>query len=357
MTVPYSLIDRLGILPIIQAPMAGVSTPALAAGVSEAGALGSLGIGASTPDQAREMILATQGLTRRPFNVNVFCHAPARRHPEQEAAWLACLAPLFEEYGAAPPAQLAEIYPSFLSDPAQFAVLLETRPAVVSFHFGLPPVAQLLALQDAGIYTLATVTSLAEAQLAERSGIDAVVAQGIEAGGHRGIFAPDAPDEQLTTLALVHQLVSQTSLPVIAAGGIMNGDDIHRLLSAGAVATQLGSAFLLCPEAATTASWRANLQSPRAHHTRLTRVFSGRPARGMVNRMMDWGEIPDAPRPADYPLAYDAAKQLHALACRAGDHEFAAQWAGQRAFLAREYPAAQLIGQLMAELQQARQRA
>lgn len=182
MPVPYSLTERLDIQPIIQAPMAGVSTPALAAAVSEAGGLGSLGIGASTPAQAREMITATRALTSRPFNVNVFCHTPARRDPHREAQWCAWLAPLFLESGALPPGQLHEIYASFLTDPAQFALLLETRPAVVSFHFGLPDTAQLLALQDAGIYTLASVTSLAEARAAEQAGIDALIAQGIEAG-------------------------------------------------------------------------------------------------------------------------------------------------------------------------------
>lgn len=354
MTVSHSLTDTLGILPLIQAPMAGVSTPALAAAVSEAGALGSLGIGASTLSQAREMILATRALTSKPFNVNVFCHQPARRDAQLEQQWLNHLAPLFDEFSAAAPTELTEIYPSFLSDPAQLSLLLETRPAVVSFHFGLPPAEQVQALRDAGIYTLASVTSLPEALAAGEAGVDALVAQGIEAGGHRGIFDPHGPDEQLTTLALVRLLHQHQSRPVIAAGGIMHGDDIQQMLNAGACAVQLGSAFLRCPESATTASWRENLKSPDTAHTRLTRVISGRPARGIVNRLITWGETADAPPPADYPLAYDVAKQLNGLAGRHGSHAFAAQWAGQRAFLAREAPAADIVSQLLAELHQAR---
>lgn len=354
MSAPYSLTERLAIHPLLQAPMAGVSTPALAAAVSNARGLGAIGIGASTLDQARQMIRDTRALTSRPFNVNVFCHKPARRDPAAEDAWLRHLAPLFAELDIPLPGQLNEIYPSFLSEPAIFNLLMDERPGVVSFHFGLPGVAQVLALQSAGIFTLATVTSLEEARLAERIGIDGLVAQGIEAGGHRGIFNPLGTDERLPTLALVKQLKDRVNRPLIAAGGIMTGQHIQQALDAGAVAAQLGTAFLLCPESATSANWRANLKSERAAHTRLTSVLSGRPARGLTNRLMDWGEMPDSPSPADYPLAYDVAKQLHGAAQRHNNHEFAAQWAGQAASLAREYPAAELVNLLVNEWQRAR---
>ncbi|MFL9867051.1 nitronate monooxygenase [Paraburkholderia fungorum] len=345
-------IARLGIeFPIIQAPMAGVSTPQLAAAVSNAGGLGSLGIGASTADQARKMIEETRSLTREPFNVNVFCHAPAERDAAREAAWLQYLAPLFAEAGIEAPAVLDEIYKTFLYDDAVFELLIEQRPSVVSFHFGLPSVDRIKALKDAGITTLASATSLREAALIEQAGVDAIVAQGIEAGGHRGMFDPDAIDERLSTAVLVRLLVQRTKLPVIAAGGIMDGQGIKAALDLGAAAAQLGTAFVLCPESAANASYRANLRSGRAAATRLTSVLSGRPARGMTNRLIAFGESLGSPLPAPYPVAYDAAKQLNAAAAKLGNHEFAAQWAGQGAPLARELPAAQLVQTLAQEWQ------
>lgn len=345
-------IARLGIeFPIIQAPMAGVSTPQLAAAVSNAGGLGSLGIGASTADQARKMIEETRSLTREPFNVNVFCHVPAERDVARETAWLRYLAPLFAEAGIEPPAVLNEIYTTFLHDDAVFDLLIEQRPAVVSFHFGLPSMDRIKALRDAGITTLASATSLREAALIEQAGVDAIVAQGIEAGGHRGMFDPDVIDEQLSTAVLVRLLVQRAKLPVIAAGGIMDGEGIRAALDLGAAAAQLGTAFILCPESAANAGYRANLKSARAAATRLTSVLSGRPARGMTNRLISFGESLGSPVPAAYPVAYDAAKQLSAAAAKLGNHEFAAQWAGQGAPLARELPAAQLVQTLVQEWQ------
>lgn len=340
-------------LPIIQAPMAGTSTAQLAAAVSEAGGLGSLGLGASTPQQARQAIRDTRALTARPFNVNFFCHAPAVRDGAREAAWLAHLKPLFDEAGAPVPAVLEEIYPTFVNDEAMLAMLLEERPAVVSFHFGLPTAAALDALRAAGIVTMASATSVHEAQLIEQAGVDAIVAQGYEAGGHRGVFEPEAPDERLPMAVLLRQLVQQTRLPVIAAGGIMDGAGIQAALTLGAAAAQLGTAFILCPESSASASYRANLQSARAAQTRMTSVLSGRPARGMVNRYIGHGEAPGSPPPAAYPVAYDAAKQIHAAAAKLDNHEFAAQWAGQGAPLARALPAAQLMALLAGEYRKA----
>jgi nitronate monooxygenase len=344
-------IEKLGIrIPIVQAPMAGVSTPELAAAVSNVGGLGSLGIGASTVDQARNMIEQTRLLTGEPFNVNVFCHAPAKRSPVKEKAWLEHLAPLFNEAGLDTPDQLDEIYTSFLVDDDQLEMLLELRPAVVSFHFGIPSADRIACLREAGIYTMATATNLREATLIEQAGIDAIVAQGIEAGGHRGMFNPEVTDECLSTMVLVRLLATKTTLPIIAAGGIMDGHAVSSVLNLGAVAAQLGTAFVLCPESAANNAYRENLKSQKASQTRLTSVLSGRPARGIVNRLITFGETEGSPSPADYPLAYDAAKQLSGTASKLGNNEFAAQWAGQGAPLARELPAAELMSVLFHEM-------
>lgn len=341
---------QLGIrYPIIQAPMAGVATPQLAAEVTNAGALGSLGLGASTLAQARQLIVETRAMTSKPINVNVFCHAPARRDADGEAAWLAHLAPLFDEAGIPVPPSLEEIYTSFVEDEDAFRMLLELHPAVVSFHFGLPSKERIAALRQAGIRTMATATNVREARQIEDAGVDAIVAQGVEAGGHRGMFDPEAIDERLSTAVLVRLLVKRSRLPVIAAGGIMDGAGIRAMLDLGAVAAQLGTAFILCPESAANAAYRANLKSERAAVTRLTAALSGRPARGIVNRLIVHGDAAGA-TPAAYPVAYDAAKQLHAAAAKAGKHEFAAHWAGQGAPLARELPAADLVHTLVDEL-------
>lgn len=345
----HPFFSALGIKhPIIQAPMAGVSTPALAAAVCGAGAMGSLGIGASSVAQARSMIEATLGLTDRPFNVNVFCHAPAARDAGREAAWLAHLAPLFAEFDAPVPSALQEIYKTFLDDDAALDLLCDLRPAVVSFHFGLPAHARIARLQECGIRTLATATSLAEAQAIEQAGVDAIVAQGIEAGGHRGMFDPGARDESLSTSVLVRLLARRTTLPVIAAGGIMDGAGIRAALALGAAGVQLGTAFILCPESAANDAYRQNLAGERALHTQLTTAISGRPARGIVNRLIAM-DGPACPQAAGYPLTYDAAKQLHAAAAQRGNHEFAAHWAGQGAPLARAMDAASLVSQLVQE--------
>ena len=328
--------------------LAATNTPAA---VSNAGGLGSLGIGASTLAQARSMIERTQQLTARPFNVNLFCHAPAQPDARREQAWLAHLAVLFAQFGAQPPAQVAEIYQSFVGNAPALQLLLELRPAVVSFHFGLPPVEDIAALRAAGIVTLATATSLAEAQAIEQAGVDAIVAQGIEAGGHRGIFDPQGNDERLSTSCLLRQLAQGCGLPLIAAGGIMDGQGIRAALQQGAIAAQLGTAFVACPESAASAAYRSALLGPRASHTRLTCAISGRPARGILNQLIAHGDAAGSPPVAGYPQAYDAAKQLHALASAQDNHEFAAFWAGQGAPLARALPAAELVRQLISEMQ------
>ena len=289
--------------PIIQAPMAGVSTPALAAAVSNAGGLGSLGLGSSSVEKARDAIEKTQALTELPFQVNFFCHQPAQRDAAREARWLEHLAPLFADLNLSLPAKGEEIYRTFVSHEDMQRMLLELKPAVVSFHFGLPTPSQLVSLRSAGIVTLATATNLEEARKIEKAGIDAIVAQGIEAGGHRGVFAPENSDEGLSTNVLVRLIVKETSLPVIAAGGIMDGRGIRAALNLGAVAAQLGTAFILCPESAASDGYREILKSERAHHTRMTDAISGRPARGILNRIISHGLVPHSPPPAAYPVA------------------------------------------------------
>ncbi|AYC31544.1 nitronate monooxygenase [Pseudomonas cavernae] len=340
--------------PIIQAPMAGVSTPRLAAAVSNAGGLGSLGIGASTVAQVRALIAETRALTAQPFNLNLFCHRPAQADPAREAAWLAHLRPWFGEFGASPPASLHEPYPSFVNDAAMLELLLAERPAVVSFHFGLPDAEVIAALKAAGIVLMASATSLEEAAQVEQAGIDLLIAQGVEAGGHRGVFAPERGDAGIGTLALVRLFAQQARLPLIAAGGIMDGAGIAAALALGASAAQLGTAFILCPESSANAAYREALHSPRAQHTAITAAISGRPARGLVNRMHTEVDGPGAPPLPDYPIAYDAGKALHAAASAQGNHEFAAHWAGQGAPLSRALPAAELMSVLVEEWRQSR---
>jgi nitronate monooxygenase len=337
-------------LPLIQAPMAGVSTPELAAAVSNAGALGSLGIGASSPDQAQRMIRRTRELTDKPFNVNLFCHAPALRNTARESAWIERLRPEFMRFGAQPPCELHEIYRTFINNAGMLDVLLAERPAVVSFHFGLPDSAALLALNQVGIITLACATCVSEAELIASVGINFIVAQGEEAGGHRGIFDPQARDERLSTRELVRAIRRVTDVPVIAAGGMMDGEDIALALATGAVAAQLGTAFILCPESAADEGYRATLASERARRTVLTRTLSGRLARGIANRLT---LLPDQQEMADYPVAYDLAKALHRIASQQNCQEYAAHWAGTGAQRARPMPAGRLVATLAEEIRSA----
>lgn len=350
-----SFTDRFTLaVPLIQAPMAGVSTPELAAAVCEAGGLGSIGVGATDASGARTMIETLRARTDRPFNVNLFVHDRPRADPVREAAWLEWLAPLFAEFGAVPPKTLRSIYPSFADDPEMLAMLLDRAPPVVSFHFGLPPADVLAALRLRGIYLMATATSLAEADAIEAAGIDAIVAQGIEAGGHRGMFDPDARDDALGTIALTRLLVRQSTLPIVAAGGIMDGAGIAAALDLGAAAAQLGTAFIACPESAADDAYRTALAGPRAYHTTLTRRISGRPARALPNRFTALHDRFEDRLPPDYPIAYDAGKALHAAAKACGEHGFGAQWAGQGAPLARAMPAADLVRTLQDELARCR---
>lgn len=347
-----SFIERFGLsIPLIQAPMAGVSTPSLAAQVCETGGLGSIAIGASDPHTARTMIDETRQRTARPFNVNLFAHREPERDAAREAAWLEFLRPVFAEFDAEPPRALRTIYKSFCVDAEMLGMLLDVKPAVVSFHFGLPPEDAIVALRQAGVYLMATATSPAEARAVEAAGIDAVVAQGIEAGGHRGVFDPDAPDAALGTMALTRLLARQGKLPVIAAGAIMDGAGMAAVLKLGAAAAQLGTAFVTCPESAADAAYRKALLGPGAAHTHLTTLVSGRPARTLPTRFSALSERPGAHRPPDYPIAYDAGKALNAAAKAKGEHGFSAQWAGEGAPLCRVLPAAELVAALKREFE------
>lgn len=296
------------------------------------------------------MIAAFNARSQRSLNVNVFCHAPAKADVEKEAAWIARFRPEFERLGAAPPPALTEIYRSFLLDDDMLAALVAARPRVVSFHFGVPAPERLRALREAGIVLLGSATSLVEGRRLVAAGVQVVVAQGYEAGGHRGVFDPDAPDDQLGTMALTRVLARDLAVPVIAAGGIMDGAGIAAALRLGASAAQLGTAFVTTRESQADDGYRAAMASDAAHHTTMTRVISGRPARCLPNRFTALGgAIPASHSPA-YPIAYDLGKALNAAGKHAGEAGFGAQWAGQGAPLARLLPAADLVRTLVAEL-------
>ena len=333
------LIAQLGMqVPVIQAPMAGVATPALAAAVSNAGGLGSLGLAAMSPEQAAEAMAETRRLTTRSYGVNLFCHQPLHRDPIAEARWLDVLAPHFKRLGATPPTTLADAYPSMLESDALLEQVLAAAPALVTFHFGLPRPDQIAALRARGALLGATATSLAEGERIRAAGLDLIIAQGWQAGGHRGIFDPDGPDERLETLPLV-RLLLPLGLPVIAAGAIMDADDSRRALEAGVAAVQAGTAFLLAPEAATSAPHRAALAQGE---TAMTRAISGRPARSCVNAFT---AIPDADSPG-YPVAFAAGKALIAAAMAKGDTGYGAHWAGTGSARAMTRPAAETVAAL-----------
>jgi nitronate monooxygenase len=346
-----SFLDRFGMkLPIIQAPMAGTGTPALAAAVSNAGGLGSIGIGAGDAEAGRAQLSAARRATDRPINVNLFCHAPPTRDAARERQWIDRLAPLFARFGVHPPERLTEIYRSFVEDDAMLDMLVEERPEIVSFHFGLPSSERIAKLRKAGILLVASATNPDEGRAVAAAGMDAVVAQGYEAGGHRGTFDPASSDPCLGIFPLVRLLVRDLDLPVIAAGGIMDGAGIAAVLALGASAAQLGTAFIGCDESSADPAFRKLLFSEAATRTRMTRAISGRRARCLPNAFTALGEsAPDSVIP-DYPIAYDAGKALNAAGKAAGEPGYGAHWAGQGAPLARSLPAAELVEILAGEL-------
>ena len=298
--------------------MAGVSTPAMAAAVSNAGALGSLGLGADTVETAARAISATRALTNRPLHLSLL--PPTGGFESAHRTGMAQTARTgIRALWRRTAAQIREIYTSFLADPGMLRLLLDTKPQVVSFHFGLPPHLAIEALHEAGRLLIATATNLVEAKIITDAGLDAVIAQGYEAGGHRGLVDPDSRDDRLGTFALTRLLAAKLEIPVIAAGGIMDGAGIAAALRLGAAAAQLGTAFIGSPESSADADYRAALTGHAAHHTVMTNAISGRPARCLSNKFTALGEnIVPEDIPA-YPIAYDAGKSLHAAAKTKGN--------------------------------------
>jgi len=344
-----SLRKLLGLeLPIIQAPMAGVQGSDLAVAVSNAGGLGSLPCAMLSLDAMRAELTSIHARTDLPFNVNFFCHQTPDFNHTREADWRAALLPYYKEYGVEVDAEpkIAQRMP-FGSDAAD--VMEEFRPAVVSFHFGLPPGDLMARVRAWGSKILASATTVEEARWLEEQGVDAIVAQGFEAGGHRGMFLTQDPTTQVGTLALVPQIVRSVNSPVIAAGGIADAKGVAAALSLGAAAVQIGTAYMLCPEATTSQIHRAALKSRAVVHTALTNLFTGRLARGIVNRLMkELGPVSSV-APA-FPLASAAIAPLRAKAERLGSGDFSPLWCGQNASGCMEVPAAVLTRQLAGEI-------
>ena len=339
----------LGIdLPIVQAPMAGVQGSALAIAVCEAGGLGSLPCAMLTSDALRSELATITAHTHKPYNANFFCHTPPRADAAREAEWRALLAPYYRELGldiAAIPAG-----PTRMPFDAATADVLEAfKPPVVSFHFGLPHEDLLARVRGWGSKILASATTVDEARWLEAHGADAIIAQGLEAGGHRGHFLSHDLTLQSGLFALLPQIVKAVGVPVIAAGGIADARGVAAAVALGAAGAQVGTAYLLCPESTTSAVHRAALESEASRHTALTNLFSGRPARGIVNRAMrELGALNDAA--PEFPLAAAAIAPLRARAERDGRGDFSPLWSGQNASACAQTPAAQLTRDLAALL-------
>lgn len=335
-------------LPLIQAPMAGVQGSALAIAVSNAGGLGSLPAAMLTPDGLRDEIAAIAAATSNPYNVNFFCHAPPTPDVDRELRWRERLAPYYRELDIDP--QTVPSGPGRAPfDHNSLDVLAQFKPPVVSFHFGLPSKELLDRVRQWRPAIISSATTVDEARWLEAQGADAIIAQGVEAGGHRGMFLSDDLTTQVGTLALVPQIVRAVSVPVIAAGGIGDSAGAGAALALGAAGVQIGTAYLLCPEATTTRVHRDALASPGARHTALTNVFTGRPARGILNRFMaELGPI-SSEAPA-FPLAAAAVMPLRAKAESRGSGDFSPMWAGQNTSGCRNIPAAALTGELAARL-------
>ncbi len=353
------LTDLLDIdLPIIQAPMAGAQASAMAIAVSNAGALGSLPCAMLTAEGLRKELEMMKAGTSKPFNVNFFCHRPPVADAACESAWRALLAPYYKQYGI-DPATVAS-GPGRAPFSAEFADVLEQAPpAVVSFHFGLPPADLLARVKSWGDKTrrgktrrskiFCSATTVAEALWLQAQGVDVIIAQGLEAGGHRGMFLSDDLTTQIGSFALLPQILRAVALPVIAAGGIADAKGVAAAMALGAAGVQIGTAYLLCPEATITPVHRLALKSEAARHTALTNLFTGRPARGIMNKVMrELGPInPGAPA---FPLAASAIAPLRAKAEADGSGDFSPLWSGQNATGCKAIPASQLTLELAADL-------
>jgi nitronate monooxygenase len=334
-------------LPILLAPMAGAVDFELAAAVAQAGGLGSLPCAMLDPAKAREQMMRFRARSQAKVNLNFFCHVPPELNNTREARWRERLAPYYRELGIDPAAPV----PTSMRQPfneAFCAVVEETNPGVVSFHFGLPDDGLLKRVKAAGCPVLASATTVAEARWLEARGVDAIVAQGYEAGGHRGMFLSDDLAAQVGTFALVPQVVDAVKVPVIAAGGITDARGIAAAFALGVAAVQVGTAFLFTPEAKISAPYRAALHDARDDGTAVTNLMTGRPARGLVNRVMrEIGPLSEI-APA-FPLAAGALAPLRAKAEAQGSGDFTPMWAGQAAALGRAMPAAELTRTLAVE--------
>ena len=348
------ILDLLGIEhPILLAPMAGPCTADLAIAVAEAGGLGALPCALATPDQIRRDLGIVRQRTSRPVNLNFFVHKPPAPDAARDARWKARLNGYYSEHGLDPAA------PTPVSGRAPFdetscAIVEEFRPEVVSFHFGLPDAGLLARVKATGAKVLSSATTVAEARWLAAHGCDAIIAQGYEAGGHRGLFLTDNTNDissQAGTMALVPQIVDAVACPVIAAGGITDARGIVAALALGASAVQIGTAYLFCPEANVTAIHRAALANATDDGTALTNVFTGRPARGLINRVMREVGPMSADAPA-FPTAGGALVPLKAAAEAQGKGEFTSLWSGQAAALGRPLPAGALTEALVRETQQ-----
>lgn len=344
-----SLQELFGIaLPIIQAPMAGAQGSAMAIAVSNAGGLGSLPCAMLSPEAMRKELAAIKAATDKPFNVNFFCHTQPAPNAAAEARWRETMSPFYREYGIDPASIPAG--PGRNPFSAEVAdILREFSPPVVSFHFGLPSEQLMQQVRSMGSKIIASATTVDEALWLQERGVDAIIAQGLEAGGHRGIFLTDDLTTQVGTFALVRQVAQAVKVPVIAAGGIADAEGVAAAMALGAAGVQVGTAYLLCPESTISAIHRAALASPAARHTALTNLFTGRPARGIVNRVMrELGPINDQ-APA-FPLATSAIAPLRAKAEAQGTGDFSPLWSGENATGCAAVPAAEITRRLAAGL-------
>lgn len=326
--------------PIVLAPMAGIMDAELVIAAAQGGALGSLPCAMISPDKAREQINIIRQRVSAPVNMNFFCHKPVDADPAREARWKQRLASYYNEFGIDPnaPSAAANRAPF---DAAMCCLVEELKPEIVSFHFGLPDQALLKRVKAAGCIVISCATIVKEAIWLEENGVDAIIAQGAEAGGHRGMFLTENIAEQPGTFALVPQVVDAVKVPVIAAGGIADGRGIAAAFALGAAGVQIGSAYLRCPESRVIALARVALAQARDDSTVITNVMTGRPARGVANRVMrEVGPIsPDAPA---FPHSATAFGPLKAAAEKLGKVDFTNLWAGQAVRLGREMPAAEL---------------
>lgn len=341
------LAGRLGLdWPILQAPMAGSTTPELAAAVGAAGGLGALGCATQSVDASHAQITGFRRQSNRGLNVNFFCHKRPENITEGSETARARLAPYYEEAGLGDVPEATEPFKPFGLD--HLALVAELKPEIISFHFGVPEAALFDAVRETGAFIISTATTVAEARHLEDRGVDAIIAQGIEAGGHRGYFLESSLSQHSGLMSLLPQVVDAVDVPVIAAGGIADGRGIAAAMMLGAQAVQIGTAFLRCPEAATPETHKARLRAAAEASTRLTRLFSGRPARGVVNGMMtDLADVDDAAAP--YPTQTALVAPLARALPEDRRADVSSIWAGQSVAMGRDLPARDVMTGLARE--------